>query len=198
MADEERRTEDDVVAQDSSADAADTAEQGGEAGREAELRAALEAAEEKAEDNWNQFLRARAELENIRRRAERDVQQARKYSVEKLAADLLPVKDSLEMGVQAAEEDGASVASLREGAELTLKMMEQVLERFGIALVDPVGEKFDPERHEAMAMQPSREHAPNTVMQVVQKGYALHDRLLRPAMVIVARSADEDGIDTRA
>lgn len=198
MAEEDRRTEEQVAAQE--ADSAEVADTGADSGQAAgsELEAALQQAEDKAEENWNQFLRARAELENMRRRAERDVQQARKYSIEKLAADLLPVKDSLEMGLQAADEEGADVASLREGSELTLKMLEQVLERFEITLVDPVGEKFDPERHEAMAMQPSREHAPNTVIQVVQKGYALHDRLLRPAMVIVARAADDDGIDTRA
>ncbi|MCK8515783.1 nucleotide exchange factor GrpE [Methylonatrum kenyense] len=199
MAEEDRRTEDEVAAQEAEAsEATERPEENGAVENDAELEAALEEAQAKAEENWNQFLRARAELENIRRRAERDVQQARKYSIEKLAGDLLPVKDSLEMGLQAAQEEGASVASLREGSELTLKMLEQVLERFDIKLVDPVGEKFDPELHEAMAMQPSREHAPNTVIQVVQKGYALHDRLLRPAMVIVARAADEDGIDSRA
>ncbi len=199
MAEDDRRTKEEVATRESeSVDNAGQAEDNAAPEADSDLEAALKEAREKAEENWNQFLRARAELENMRRRAERDVQQARKYSVEKLAADLLPVKDSLEMGLQAADEEGADVASLREGSELTLKMLEQVLERYEIKLVDPAGEKFDPERHEAMAMQPSREHAPNTVIQVVQKGYALHDRLLRPAMVIVARSADDDGIDTRA
>lgn len=199
MAEDDRRTKEEVATRESeSVDNAGQAEDNAAPEADSDLEAALKEAREKAEENWNQFLRARAELENMRRRAERDVQQARKYSVEKLAADLLPVKDSLEMGLQAADEEGADVASLREGSELTLKMLEQVLERYEIKLVDPAGEKFDPERHEAMAMQPSREHAPNTVIQVVQKGYALHDRLLRPAMVIVARPADDDGIDTRA
>lgn len=159
---------------------------GGEGGA-GDLRKRLEEAEARAEDNWNQFLRARAELENVRRRAERDVEQAHKYAVEKLATELLAVKDSLEMGVAAANEPGADVAKLREGSELTLKMMNQVMERFDIKAMNPQGEKFDPERHEAMAAQESSEHDPNTVIHVVQKGYVLNDRLLRPAMVIVSK-----------
>jgi len=155
-----------------------------------ELAQELEAAKARAEDNWNQFVRSRAELENIRRRMERDVSHARKFGLEKIAADLLPVKDSMEMGLQAAQEEGAEMASLIEGSELTLKMLAQLLERFNIAEVNPHGEKFDPEKHEALAMQPSADHEPNTVMHVVQKGYTLHDRLLRPAMVIVARPAE--------
>lgn len=157
-------------------------------GVEAELQEALN----RAEENWNQFLRARAELENVRRRLERDVEQARKYGLEKLAAELLPVKDSLEMGVQAASEEGANVERLAEGSELTLKMLSQALERFNITEINPQGEKFDPEQHEAMTMQPSAEHAPNTVIHVMQKGYALNGRLLRPAMVVVSRAADEE------
>lgn len=152
-----------------------------------ELKAQLAEARKEAEENWNQFLRARAELENVRRRAERDVEQAHKYAIEKLASELLSVKDSLEMGVQAANEPGADVAKLREGSELTLKMMNQLMERFEIKPMNPQGEKFDPELHEAMAAQESAEHDPNTVIHVVQKGYLLHDRLLRPAMVIVAK-----------
>ena len=157
------------------------------------LKQQLAEARQKAEENWNQFLRARAELENVRRRAERDVEQAHKYAIEKLATELLAVKDSLEMGVQAANEPGADVAKLREGSELTLKMMNQLMERFAIKPMDPLGEKFDPERHEAMAAQESAEHDPNTVIHVVQKGYLLHDRLLRPAMVIVAKPGNGSG-----
>jgi len=159
----------------------------------AELRKRLEEAEARAEENWNQFLRARAELENVRRRAERDVEQAHKYAVEKLATELLAVRDSLEMGVAAANEPGADVAKLREGSELTLKMMNQVMERFDIKAMNPQGEKFDPERHEAMAAQESSEHDPNTVIHVVQKGYVLNDRLLRPAMVIVSKPSSGSG-----
>ncbi|MBA1146412.1 nucleotide exchange factor GrpE [Ectothiorhodospiraceae bacterium WFHF3C12] len=182
-------------------DGEDQPGQGQEAGESvAELRQQLEEARTKAEENWNQFLRARAELENVRRRAERDVEQAHKYAIEKLATELLSVKDSLEMGVQAANEPGADVAKLREGSELTLKMMNQLMERFSIKPMNPQGEKFDPELHEAMAAQESAEHDPNTVIHVVQKGYVLHDRLLRPAMVIVAKPGNGSGggIDEQA
>ena len=155
---------------------------------EGDLQAALEAAEARAEENWNQFLRARAELENLRRRAEKDVAQARQQSLEKLAGELLGVKDSLEMGVQAAQEEGASVDKLAEGSELTLRMFNQALEKFHIEEIDPAGERFDPERHEAMAAQEAEDVEPNTVLNVVQKGYRLGERLLRPAMVIVAKA----------
>lgn len=156
-----------------------------------ELEQKLEDAEAKAEDNWNQFLRARAEMENARRRLEKDVEQAKRQGLEKLAAELLPVKDSLEMGLAAAQEANADVVKLAEGNELTLKMLSQAMEKFQISEVDPMGQKFDPERHEAMAMQPSAEHEPNTVIHVVQKGYLLNDRLLRPAMVIVSKDAEQ-------
>lgn len=156
-----------------------------------ELEQKLDDAEARAEDNWNQYLRARAEMDNARRRLEKDVEQAKRQGLEKLAAELLPVKDSLEMGLAAAQEANADVARLAEGSELTLKMLSQAMEKFQISEVDPMGQKFDPERHEAMAMQPSAEHEPNTVIHVVQKGYLLDDRLLRPAMVIVSKDADQ-------
>ncbi|MCP1676010.1 molecular chaperone GrpE [Natronocella acetinitrilica] len=162
-----------------------------DAGQLQALQAELEAAQTKAEDNWNEYLRARAEIENVRRRMERDVDQARKFGVEKMAHEMLAVKDSLEMGLAAAREANADVGKLTEGTELTLKMMNQALEKFSIAEVNPAGQKFNPEEHEAMAMQPSAEHEPNTVIHVVQKGYRLSDRLLRPAMVIVSRPADQ-------
>lgn len=157
-----------------------------------ELREALTAAEEKAEENWNQFLRARAELENMRRRAQKDVQQAKVQATEKVIGELLAVKDSLEMGVVAANEEGADVDKLREGSELTLRMLEQSLGKFEVEAIEPSGEKFDPEKHEAMAAQESAEHEPNTVIHVVQKGYRIGERLLRPAMVIVSRQASGD------
>lgn len=156
-----------------------------------ELEEALQEAHTRAEENWNQFLRARAELENVRRRAERDVQQARRQALEKFAGEMLAVRDSLEMGVAAADESGADVEKLREGSELTLRMLAQAMEKFDIESIEPRGERFDPERHEAMAAQESAEHEPNTVIHVVQKGYRIGDRLLRPAMVIVSRAASE-------
>ncbi len=161
------------------------------AGDPAELKAALDEAEARAEDHWNQFIRARAEMENLRRRAEKDVTQARQNAYEKLAGELLGVKDSLEMGLQAANEEGADVEKLAEGAALTLRMFEQALEKFQIEALSPHGERFDPEAHEAMAAQESSEHPPNTVITVVQKGYRMGERLLRPAMVIVAKSPSE-------
>lgn len=191
MADEDRRDRhgDEAAAVTEAAES--TAEASGSPGSGAELERLnqeLEEARAKAEENWNQFLRARAELENVRRRAERDVEQAHRYGLEKLAGELLAVRDSLEMGVSAASEEGADVAKLHEGSELTLKMLRQMMEKFDIREISPEGEKFDPERHEAMAAQESGEHDPNTVIHVVQKGYLLGERLLRPAMVVVARA----------
>lgn len=154
----------------------------------ADLEQKLAAAQQKAEDNWNQFLRARAELENSRRRAERELDQAHKFALENFSMQLLAVRDSLEMGVAAAQDPQADVASLREGSELTLRMLTQVMEKFGVVEVDPQGQKFDPAKHEAMAAQDAEGQEPNTVLQVVQKGYLLNDRLLRPAMVIVSKA----------
>jgi molecular chaperone GrpE len=147
-------------------------------------RTLLEAAEAKAQENWDLYLRAAAETENIRKRAARDVEHARRYALEGFGRDLLAVKDSLEMGIQAAE--NADVATLLEGKEATLKLLATTLERFGIAEVDPAGEPFDPEFHEAMTMQPSASAEPGSVLAVIQKGYLLNGRLLRPAMVVVA------------
>lgn len=163
------------------------------------LRRELEEVRRKAEDHWNEYLRARAEAENVRRRAEREVEQAQRYALERFVEALLPVRDSLELGLQAARQDHADVTvlldKLVEGTELTLKLLTQALEKFGVQEVAPEpGTAFDPQLHEAMATQESDKPA-NTVLHVVQKGYRLHDRLLRPAMVIVARprSGGEDG-----
>lgn len=148
------------------------------------LAAALAEAEARAQENWDRYLRAAAEAENVRKRASRDVENARRFALENFGRDLLPVKDSLEMGIQAAE--NADVASLLEGKEATLKLLSTTLERFGIEEVDPAGEPFDPAFHEAMTLQPSADAEPGTVLTVVQKGYVLNGRLLRPAMVVVA------------
>ena len=151
------------------------------------LSAECESARSEAEENRNQFLRARAELENQHRRLQRDVEQAHRYAFEKFASEILGVRDSLEMGTSAAQEAHVDVTKLREGTELTLKMLNQVMEKFDIHEINPQGERFDPEKHEAMAAQESAEHDPNTVIHVVQKGYLLSDRLLRPALVIVSK-----------
>jgi len=154
------------------------------------LQDQLETALAKAEENWNLYLGARAEMENIRKRAERDLQNAHKFALEKFIDELLPVKDSLEMGVAAASET-VDINKLREGSELTLRMLTTALEKFGAQEINPVGAKFNPELHEAMAMQPSEQAEPNTVLQVIQKGYVLNDRLIRPAMVIVAQAVQK-------
>lgn len=155
------------------------------------LRTELAEARAKAEEHWNAYLRALAELENVRKRAEREVEQAQKFALERFATELLAVKDSLEMGLAALGETTGddAVGKLREGKALTLRILKQAFERFGISEIDPAGQPFDPERHEAMMTQPSAEAAPGTVLSVVQKGYLLNGRLLRPARVVVARPA---------
>lgn len=152
----------------------------------AALRESLEEARAKAQENWDLLLRAQAELENQRRRLQKDVENARNYGLEKFALELLPVKDSLERGLEAAAGGSAEVASLRDGMALTLKMLQGAMEKFGLREVDPLGQPFDPELHEAMTMQASDEVAPGHVMAVIQKGCTLNDRLVRAAMVVVA------------
>jgi molecular chaperone GrpE len=144
----------------------------------------LEKAETAAAENWDRYLRTSAELENVRKRAARDVENAHRFALERFARDLLAVKDSLEMGLAVAE--NASIESLLQGSEATLKILGNTLQQFGVEEVDPAGEPFDPEFHEAISMQPSDDVEPGSVATVVQKGYSLNGRLLRPAMVVVA------------
>jgi len=151
------------------------------------LELLLEDARNKADEHWNELLRARAELENIGRRAQRDLENAHKYALEKFAQELLPVADSLELAIAASTGDGEEIAKLREGVELTLKMLKAAMGKFGITEVSPEGEKFNPEFHQAMSMQEAGDREPNTVMAVFQKGYLLNERLIRPAMVIVSK-----------
>jgi len=145
---------------------------------------ALAAAEAKANENWERYLRAAAEVENVRKRASRDVENAHKFALDRFGKELLAVRDSLEMGLAAA--DNASVESLLEGSTATLKLLEKTMQHFGIEVVNPEGEPFDPELHEAISVQPSDDAEPGSVVIVVQKGYSLNGRLLRPAMVVVA------------
>lgn len=140
----------------------------------------------KAEQNWNAYLRAAAELENTRKRAARELDGARQYGVERLAASLLPVVDSLELGLGAAGQ--ADAASFAEGQRATLKLLLKALEAAGVSGIDPAGEAFDPERHEAVTIRPAGDAKPGAVLEVLQKGYILNGRLLRPARVIVAAS----------
>lgn len=148
---------------------------------------AAQAAQAELQEFRDRYMRTVAELDNVRKRAARDVEQAHRFAVEKLAAELLPVLDSLELAV--AHADKADAASLAAGQEATLKLLARALEKFSIRPVDPVGEPFDPQRHEAMAMRDSATAAPDSVLEVVQRGYELNGRLLRPARVIVARGA---------
>lgn len=157
----------------------------------------LEEASKKARENWDKLLRMQAEMENLRRRTEKELQNAHKYALERFVKELLPVIDSVELAVQAASADTPDISKIREGNELILKQFLSVLEKFNVTVVDPAGELFNPDRHAAMSMQPNAAVEPNTVIQVFQKGYLLNDRLIRPAMVIVAqadtkqRDADE-------
>ena len=153
--------------------------------------AEIEALREQAAANHDRYLRAVAELENVRRRAARDVENARRYGLERLARALLPVIDSLEAGLASAEQ--ASAESLLDGKKATMRLLNSALEQVGIAELDPLGEPFDPAQHEAMAMAPSKDAEPGTVLEVFQKGYSIHDRLLRAARVVVAREPGENG-----
>ena len=150
------------------------------------LQLALAQAEERAKNHWDQYLRAVAELDNIRKRAARDVESANRYGLEKFAGELIPVKDSLELAIQ--NRAGADPKTLVEGSEATLRLLAKAFEKLGINELDPVGERFDPQRHEAVMAQESRTAEPDSVLQVVQRGYELNGRVLRPARVIVARA----------
>jgi len=145
---------------------------------------ALAEAEARASENWERYLRAAAEAENTRKRAARDVEQAHKFALERIGKELLAVRDSLELGLGSA--DNANIESLLEGSAATLKLLSTTMEKFGIEVVDPAGEPFDPEVHEAISVQPSETVEPGSVLTVVQKGYLLNGRLLRPALVVVA------------
>jgi len=152
------------------------------------LEAQLEAAQAKASENWEQYIRAKAEMDNLRRRNAKDVENAHKYGIEKFVNELLPVMDSMCLGLAA---EDASAESLREGMELTMNMLVKMMENLGIEEIDPMNEKFDAEKHQAMSMQPSADVEPNTVIAVMQKGYSLNERLIRPAMVMVSKAVEE-------
>ena len=154
-----------------------------------QLQAELEQARAEAAANLDRFIRAKAEGENIRKRAEADVAAAHKYALERFAAEIITVRDSLELArtVELPADSNSAVQKMHEGLDLTLKLMDSVFQKFGLIQVDPRGQKFDPERHQAISMVQSAEIPPNHVVTVVQKGYLLNDRLLRPAMVVVAQ-----------
>jgi molecular chaperone GrpE len=168
----------------------EAAGQAAAAADDADPQALLAELRQKADENWDLYLRAVAEADNVRKRAARDVEHARKYALENFATELLAVRDSLEIGLAAAS--SADAEALVAGNEATLKLLTTILERFGVTEVDPLGEPFDPQLHEAMTVQPSTEAEPGSVLTVIQKGYSLNGRLLRPARVIVAAEAVAD------
>ena len=157
-----------------------------------DLSKLLEQAQAKAEEHYDQMMRAHAELENLKRRHERDLENAHKYALDRFVAELLGVWDSLELGHSAAQDEAADVQKLREGTELTLKMLGDAMGKFGVEQIDPLNQPFNPELHQAMSMQPRADVPPNTVVTVVQKGYTLNGRLVRPAMVMVSQAAQQD------
>lgn len=153
-----------------------------------ELGRALEEAREEARHNYDQYLRAAAELDNYRKRAQREREDLAKFANEKILREMLPVIDNLERAVEHARQDGDKGGSLLEGVVMTLAQFGKVLEKFNVVPVTSVGEPFDPARHEAMGQIESAKHPPNTVAQELQKGYLLHERLLRPSLVMVTRA----------
>ncbi len=157
----------------------------------ATLQQQLEDAQQQASANWDKAVRTIAEMENLKKRVHKDLDDERKYGLAKFAKELLSVIDSLELGIQAATGDSPEVVKLREGSELTIKQFEAVFAKFNIEAINPQGQPFNPELHQAMVMQPSATAEANTVLNVFQKGYVLNGRLLRPAMVVVAKAEDK-------
>ncbi|EBA01814.1 nucleotide exchange factor GrpE [Marinobacter sp. ELB17] len=172
-----------------------------EAAPESSPSADLEALQAKVQEFQEQVLRSQAEMQNVRRRAENDVEKAHKFAVEKFVKELLPVVDSLEKAVESTEghdSSGDLVTSIRQGVELTLDMFLSGLKKFNVERLNPVGEPFDPQYHEAMSMVPAPNAEPNSVVAVMQKGYLLNGRVVRPAMVMVAKPQDAPKIDEQA
>ena len=150
-----------------------------------DVKAQLDAAQQKADESWDKFMRLQAEMDNLRKRSQKQISDAHKFASQKIVEALLPVVDSLEMGMQAE----GNLDSIREGMDLTMKQFTGVMEKFNIEAVDPKGEEFNPELHQAMSMQPCDDQENNTISMVMQKGYTLSGRLIRPAMVMVCKNS---------
>ncbi|MFQ1870004.1 nucleotide exchange factor GrpE [Aeromonas veronii] len=161
-----------------------------EQARIAELEAQLETAIQNAAEERERALRTAAEMENLRRRTELDVEKAHKFALEKFANELLPVLDNLERAIELADKENEALKPMIEGVELTLKSMQSGVAKFGLVALDPINQPFDPNAHQAMSMVPSADVAPNTVIAVMQKGYELNGRVIRPAMVMIAKAVD--------
>ncbi len=169
---------------------AEIVEEGLELSEADALRAELESAKNNLESAREDVLRAHAEAENVRKRSERDVAAAHKFGLERFIGALLPVKDSMDLGFDALETT-TDIEAIREGMTLTSKMLDDALEKSGVTAIEPTGEAFNPEFHQAMTMQPSSEAEPGTILSCMQKGYVLNERLIRPAMVVVAKAIEE-------
>lgn len=165
-----------------------------------DLNARVLELEEQVAAAKDQSLRAVAELQNVRRRAEQDVEKAHKFALEKFSGDLLPIVDTLERALEMSNPSDEAIKPMREGIELTLKMFHDTLKRYNLEPVDPHGEPFNPEHHQAMAMEESVHLEPGSVVKVFQKGYLLNGRLLRPAMVVVSKAPEQTppSIDEKA
>ncbi|WP_417519508.1 nucleotide exchange factor GrpE [Marinobacter sp.] len=197
--DENRNEQTDEVkaAAEAAAEEMQTDEQGAEQSETPEL----DALKAQVQEFQEQMLRSQAEMQNVRRRAEMDVEKAHKFALEKFVKELLPVADSLEKAVESTEgkeNAGDLVASIRQGVEMTLSLLESSLKKFNVEPLNPIGEPFDPQHHEAMSMVPAPDAEPNSVVAVVQKGYLLNGRVVRPAMVMVAKAQDAPKIDEQA
>lgn len=156
-----------------------------------DLRQKLEAAELKAQENWDKMVRMQAEMENQKRRIQKDLESAHKFALEKFAKELLNVIDSLELGIQASTGTSPEVIKLREGSELTLKQFQSTLAKFNIVAIEALGQPFNPDHHQAISIQPNADVEPNTVLNEFQKGYLLNERLLRPSMVVVSKAVEQ-------
>ncbi|MEZ8093350.1 nucleotide exchange factor GrpE [Photobacterium swingsii] len=207
MSNEEKKVQEEQLQQEESVETAETVSAEEEvvemtmeelqAARIAELEAALLASEAKAKDAVDASLRARAEGENVRRRSEQEIDKARKFALNKFAEELLPVIDNMERAIEMTDKNDEALKPMLEGVELTLKTMTSTVEKFGLKQINPMGEAFNPEFHQAMTIQESADFAPNSVMLVMQKGYELNGRVIRPAMVMVSK-APAGNIDTQA
>lgn len=196
MSNEQQDVQVEEVAEQVEAQAAENNEQVVEDNHVQELEAKLAEAQAKIQEQQDSVVRAKAEVENIRRRAALDVEKAHKFALEKFSNELLPVADNLERALQAADKENEALVPMIEGVELTLKSFESSLAKFGVEVVSPAqGDALNPELHQAMSMIPNPDVAPNAIIDCLQKGYTLNGRLLRPAMVIVSAAG---GVNTQA
>lgn len=195
MSNEEKKVNEEAVVEDQTVEAVGTdadaewneSVEDSQEAKIAELEAALLASQAQIKEQQDTVLRAKAEEQNVRRRAEEDVDKARKFALKKFAGELLPVIDNLERALENGDKENEAAKALLEGVELTLQTFLSTIEKFGLTVINPVGEAFNPELHQAIGMQASPDHESNTVMIVMQKGYSLNEQVLRPAMVMVAQ-----------